>query len=163
MTQKGYPERDATETWEKEGVTYSIVQHTSFMTHYCGYCRFATRPVKEQGYDGFLAYVPAHGGITYAKQSEDGSMVYGFDCAHAGDEDNPNVTDMVWLRTECEKMAAGILAASPYEKRYLLAADNETKAAIIDEYHEHMEREYEARFDLQDNFGAMLRALSGSL
>ena len=157
-----YPESKAETTWERDGVTYSIVQGSGFMAHYCGYCRFAERPVKEQGYNGFLEYVPVHGGITYAGEDEDG-MVYGFDCAHAGDEREPRCWNMAWLKAECEKMAAGILAVVPFEPRYLLAASNEDRAKIIDEYHEHMEREYEARFDLRDNFGAMLNALSGSL
>ena len=148
----------AEETWEKDGVTLFIVKYG----HYCGYCRFAERPVKEQEYSGFLDYVPVHGGITYAVQDE-GGMVYGFDCAHHLDAGDPKCSDKVWLRAECEKMAAGIRAAAIFEDRYLSAMTNEAKAKIIDEYHEHMERECEARFDLRDNFGAMLNLLSGSL
>jgi hypothetical protein len=82
-----YPEDKAGETWRDEGgVQYSIVRHER-LNHYCGYCRFIERPVREVGYKGILTYVPVHGGITYANEDEDG-MVYGFDCAHAGDEGN---------------------------------------------------------------------------
>lgn len=76
--------------------------------HYCGYCTFPQRPVREQGYSGFLEYVPVHGGITYTSQELDGKMTYGFDCAHSGDDKNPDCQDEKWLSAEAERMAEAI-------------------------------------------------------
>ena len=42
-----YPEAKAEVNWEKERVMYSILKTT--MGHYCGYVRFADKPVKEPG------------------------------------------------------------------------------------------------------------------
>lgn len=141
--------------------------------HLCGYARFPERPVREQGYDGILRYVPVHGGITYAHEGEDGSMVYGFDCAHSGDvvpiefERHPEFRERdgrVWLPDEVEvetnRMVVGIKAAAPFEERFLLASTGEERAVVLDEYHEELGRKGIA-FDLSDNFGAMIGVLGG--
>jgi len=151
-----YPEAKAEVNWEKERVMYSILKTT--MGHYCGYVRFADKPVKEPGYNGILSYVPVHGGITYA-HAEEGGMVYGFDCAHSGDEHNPDVRSISWLKGQCEGLAAGILLAAEYEDSYLLAeGDNEKRAAIIDEFTEKL-----GGPEVTNNFGAMLNVLCGEL
>ena len=155
-----YPEKEATKTWEREGVTFSIAQMP--LGHYCGYCRFPKRPTIEEGYDGILAYVPVHGGLTYAESDADGTMVYGFDCAHSGDDENPERSDIDWLTAECERMAVGIAVAAEFEEAYLLARDGETRAATLDAYHDKM-RETGAEFVLADNFGAMINVLCGQL
>jgi hypothetical protein len=137
------------------------------MGHYCGYVRFPKRPVREEGYEGILVYVPVHGGITYAQQSEDGSMVYGFDCAHAGDWSEIHTYGKKWtleeVVKETENMAVAIQLAAKYEKRYLQALTNEGKAKIIDEYHKELKEKHGIIFNLDDNFGAQLKLLSGNL
>lgn len=154
-----YPESKAVKVWEyDDGVVYSIVPYG----HYCGYCRFPKRPLIEQGYNGIAAYVPVHGGITYAEEAKDGSMVYGFDCAHSGDEERPELRDLAWLSKECERMAEGVKLAAEYEKRYLTSVTNEETAKVLDEYHTKL-RDKGITFDLRDNFGAMLRVLCGNL
>jgi hypothetical protein len=131
-----------------------------------GYVRFAKRPVREQGYDGILTYVPVHGGITYANADGKG-MVYGFDCAHLGDEpDGDNweqVNNYEWMRGECERMGMGVLLAATVEARYLLAPSSEEKGEIIDEYHRACALWGGGDFELTENFGAMLRVLGGDL
>lgn len=126
-------------TWQKDNVTFYIVKnewnHGLTGGHYCGYCQFAKRPVIEQDYNGILTYVPVHGGITYAKEQPDGSMIYGFDCAHWGDDNDARCISKEWLTAECERMALGIQVAAKYEERYLLARELADKAAIIDEMH----------------------------
>ena len=155
MHSKGYPESQATETWERDGVTYSIVYHEG-MGQPCGYCRFAKRSVREEGYDGILAYVPVHGGITYAERDDDGSIVYGFDCAHYN---SPPAPDTAWLHEQCELMARAILAAKPYEKRYLRCVSQKGKAKVLDEYLESIG----ANADEALGFGAMINLLCGEL
>jgi len=161
-----YPESMAVEVWTKDGLTFSVVQHPT-MGHYCGYVRFPKRPVREQGYFGILTYVPVHGGITYAEESEDGSMVYGFDCAHLGDWSPYHPEGKQWtleeVKAEAEKMAEGIKCVAKYEKRYLECVTNECKAKVIDEYHKEMKERFGIKFDLKNNFGALLNLLGGEL
>ena len=130
--------------------------------HYCGYVTFPSRFLTERGYDGFLTYVPVHGGITYAEQEDDGPMTYGFDCAHLGDDEDPKVRDMDWLTAECKRMAVGLIMAAEYEKRYLLAVTGEEKAAVIDEYHDAL-KPFGMVFNVTDNFGSMINLLFGRL
>ena len=157
-----YPENKAIKIWEKDGLVFSIVKHPT-MGHYCGYVRFPKRPVKEKGYGGILTYVPVHGGITYAEESEDGSMVYGFDCAHYNDWSPINPNGKKWtleeVKREVEKMARAIKLAAKYERRYLRCTTNRGRAKVIDEFH----KELGVKFDITDNFMAMLNLLAGRL
>jgi len=161
-----YPESKAVKVWRKGNLTFSIVKHSS-MGHYCGYVRFPKHPVKEKEYGGILTYVPVHGGITYAKESEDGSMVYGFDCAHAGDFSETFPYGKKWtieeVEKETEKMAIGIEIAKKYEKRYLQSYTQKGKAKVIDEFHKELAEKHGITFKLQDNFGAMLNLLGRDL
>jgi len=142
-------------SWVKDGIRYSLWSGP----HYCGYCTFPKRITKESGYGGILTYVPVHGGITFAEQSEDG-MRYGFDCAHAGDDMDPKTWDEVWLVGQCELMANGIIVAAQFEDEYLLAeGDVKKRADVLDRYHASLG----ASFDIRDNFGAMINLLAGEL
>ncbi len=131
VTRTEYPESKAIETWVFEGLVCSITRNG--MGALCGYVRFPKRPVSELGYDGIIGGVRVHGGVTYAKQFADGSMVYGFDCSHSGDRGDINETeyskehlalmtslfdpsDHLWtvaeVRTETEQMVTGIKFAA---------------------------------------------------
>lgn len=127
--------------------------------HHCGYVRFPERPVKEDGYYGILTYVPVHGGITYAGEHADGGFVYGFDCAHAGDNQNPDTWDMEWLQAQCVLMKRSIELAAKYEDEYLANESNDYRSELIARYH----AELGASFDVRDNFGAMINVLFGQL
>ena len=145
--------------WSKDGIRFCIAK--AGLGHYCGYCTFPHRPVREHGYNGFMEYVPVHGHITYAAVEQTGTT-YGFDCAHAGDDEDPNCQDEQWVKVECERMAEAIKLAVVYEPAYLEAGTNEEKAAIIDAYHEQL-REHGIEFCLTDNFGALINVLGGYL
>lgn len=164
-----YPEDKAEITWEEDNLVFSLIHITRDYPPeyelnnewYCGYVRFPSRPLIATGYNNFATYVPVHGGITFAEEHEDKSMVYGFDCAHLDDIKNPKL-DINWLKHECRILALGIKVAVKYEKDYLLAPSQEEKANIIDTYHEEMEK-LGVEFDLQDNFGALLKLIGGNL
>lgn len=164
--EREYPEKVAIKVWEKNDLILSIVQSLE-MGHYCGYVRFPKRPVREKGYYGILTYVPVHGGITYAHSSCDGSMVYGFDCAHSGDYSKTLQTGHKWtlneVEQETEKMAYAIQCTAKYEKRYLRNMTLKGKAKVIDEYHNEVEKAIGASFNLGDNFGATLNILTGRI
>lgn len=157
-----YPEnyKDAVKVWQHDGMQFSILR--AHLGHYCGYVRFEARPVAEEGYRGFMNYVPVHGGITFANEDDDGSMVYGFDCAHCDDEKDEKLRDLEWLGEECFRMGRAIVAAKEFEPRYLAATDDAEKAKVIQEYHDAMKQQG-IDFNLRDNFGAMINAMFGSL
>lgn len=171
-----YPESDAV---RRDG-NLSVVHFEG--SHYCGYCRMP-RLMAESGYDGLLRYVPVHGGITYAAKSETGQMVYGFDCAHAGDETNLWWHDPQAVLDEARNMSRGIWIATLFEPFYLLPLDRKWtiriplrggtlrlsytlvprwKAHVIDAYHWACGL-FGIEFELTDNFGAMIALMFGEL
>lgn len=152
-----YPESEAVKVWTIEDMTFSIVKQP--FGHYCGYVRFPERFVEENDYHGILTYVPVHGGITFARMFGN-DMVYGFDCAHADDENDPDLRNIDWLTDECERMAWAIIVAYYYEGVYLEAQSGEERAAVLDLYHDEM-RGKGVFFHLDDNFGAMIETLFG--
>lgn len=183
VTEETYPESKSCLGAVAGGVKLIIVKHDT-IDHYCGYAVFPSRPSREEGYNGLLTYVPVHGGITYATQREDGTMAYGFDCGHAGDDTNPDLRSLPWLLAECGRMALSITEATidrrswwlriwqrlrygraewSIEDRYLATEDSEERAGIIDEYHKVLREKHGIGFELQDNFGAMIGCLAGRL
>jgi hypothetical protein len=70
-------------------------------THYCGYVRLGG-PVADEKLD----WLTVHGGITYEKRDADGTAVYGFDCAHVGDERDDAYYDVEgWLTQHVMELA----------------------------------------------------------
>lgn len=130
--------------WNNDNLKLSVLW---VRDHYCGYVWFPKRPVREQGYNGILTYVPVHGGITYA-EIEGKGMKYGFDCAHSGDWVSYNPSGHKWtleeVVAETEKMSRAIQLIAKYEKRYLRNITNKGKAKVIDEYHKELGEPKEA-------------------
>lgn len=147
---------------------YIVENHTASYLgagNYNGYVRFPKRPVQEKGYDGILTYVPVHGGITYAEEDDKG-MVYGFDCAHFGDEDNPKLNDLQWMRAECRRLARGILIAADYEPQYLQGdGDNEQLLELLQHFYNHVQDHGLPGFDTEEgwNLGVAIKLMGGNL
>jgi hypothetical protein len=133
---KYYPDDWAQETWDVDEMRFYLVNHE--LGHWCGYVRFTERFLLEDGYDGIVSEVPVHGGITYAEQDDRG-MVYGFDCAHYGDDEDPRVRDLAWLRAECEWMGRAILVAKDFEIDYLKANGYEERSKVAEAFEERLE------------------------
>jgi hypothetical protein len=125
-----YPERAAEKVWTAHGATLSLVRQELLRApHWCGYVRFPA-PLFADGDDNSpLGYVPVHGGVTYVHIDDDGSAVYGFDCAHAGDEHDLNLRDVAWLTAHTEQFAAALLAAADDTDEPLIAAVLDESAA----------------------------------
>jgi len=119
-----------------------------------GYIVFKKRPVREYGYNGILSYVPVHGGITYADESNIG-MVYGFDTAHHNSHEFPR-DDNHWIKGQIEIMLKGIKRAAEVENKYLRCVSNKGKA-------KHCQYVADAAPDQEMGFGAMINMLSGEL
>ena len=61
------------------------------MGHRCGYVGVNAEVFANIGYDELD--VDVHGGLTYARNEEDGLRWYGYDCAHLGDARDINLMD----------------------------------------------------------------------
>lgn len=156
-----YPENKAVRiAWDEEQEVTKTLVYTS-ANHYCGYVRFKTRPVIEEGYGGILIHVPVHGGITYANEDEQG-MVYGFDCAHIGDETNLQLQDETFLLEECRRLALAIRIAAKWEPAYLSYSPSEAwRAHVVQGYLDRLKQ-----FGIEQesfNFGQILTILCGHL
>lgn len=157
--------------WERDGMTFALVNMhklrdgaQDYRAPWNGYVHFVVSPLQRtSGYEGILTYVPVHGGITYGGRNDDGSATYGFDCAHGGDEKNPDWHDIERVKAETERMGECIRIAASYEEPYERAWGNEEKAAVLDEFHSACNLWGEAEFDLSDNLGAMIHLLGGEL
>lgn len=155
-----YPEDQACEKWEKNGLKMSLLIHP-IGGHYCGYVRFPKRLMQEPEYRGLLTYVPVYGGITYAEEDQN-SMVYGFDCNHGESDRNPNLRNRKWLKQEVEKMAIGIVTAAEFEPSYLAADDNEERFNVIRQFHQAL-KDKSIEFNPQENLGALINIIFDEL
>jgi hypothetical protein len=166
----GWIKREAVEIFEIEGHECWIVKNGAWdefdklrerfpdfpflEVGYNGYAVWKERPLVEPGFYGVLAYVPVHGGITYAEHDELGT-VYGFDTAHANSEGFP-IRDIEWIKHEILMLILGVEMAAKIEPEYLAAdGDNQRRAELV-----------QPLIDLAEgglNFGTMLNLMSGEL
>ena len=133
-------ENESVEKWNKDGLKFYLLKiypgSTFLQPYYCGYVRFSDLPVKK---DSFLDYIPVHGGITLAEKDDQGGMIYGFDCMHGLDSEDPRTKDIGWLKKECERMGQAIVLASEYEDEYLAAKTDGDRSKILDKYRKAVE------------------------
>ena len=182
-----YPDDKASKTWEFDalgeqatGYLLKVDLNTDIMDGwYCGYVRFKKNPLSKPGYNGAATYVPVHGGITFFNDKyDDGSVVFGFDCAHAGDSDKEELKDEEFLTKTVENMAVAIKMLSGTDVAYniLHSIDsaisaifpkarfvNKFMVKLIDSYHSKVEAAGAGEFDITDNFGAMIHVLGGKV
>lgn len=144
--------------WLYKGKELEIVE---FRGHYNGYVVYPVKPCQEEHYHGIIRYVPVHGGITWAQQEKRG-FSYGFDTAHGDDDKNPRWKNLEEMTKETQLMADAIDLAVEVEPMYLSCDSEEEKASVIQLYHDVLARKG-IKFELTDNFGAMISVLCGSL
>jgi hypothetical protein len=89
-----------------------------FKGHYCGYVSFPEPPCSIDWID-YESIVDVHGGVTYYQWEDDTKQyVVGFDCAHAGDQDDPDCQDINWVLNEAKFLGKQILFLAKYSKQY---------------------------------------------
>lgn len=140
----GYIVRVEDSMWQLSEQT-SYIAKPLHQHRYNAYVKFKKPPTRSRGYEGIYAYVPAHGGLTFAEKYKDG-MVYGLDTAHMGDGQREHLYDLEWLENHLRMVARAILLAASYEARYLEAdeePETEKRYAVIDEYRSMCEQLYE--------------------
>ena len=104
-------------------------------SYLCGYVEFPKSQIPERWWDDFTAeglkYLRVHGGITHVATDET-TIVFGLDCAHAGDDDNPDLQnpDHVYHLVEDMETLISVYADRIQAWR---AASPHDRMAIIDE------------------------------
>jgi hypothetical protein len=82
-------------------------------SHLCGYVHYPDGGPNLDMYDlSDGPHIKVHGGVTYEKRGDEGYTA-GFDCAHAGDRNNPKTSDPQWVLSEAKRMHRQIL---PYKR-----------------------------------------------
>lgn len=149
-----YLKEKAVETGVIDGCEYFIVP-APMENALNGYAVFKNKPVRENDYNGILAYVPVHGGITLCHHEKDGKVVYGFDTLHYNSQEYPR-TDKEWVKGQISIMIAGIKQAAKVELKYLKAVTNKGKGKWA-------QTVQDIQPEQGQNFGVMLNLLSGQL
>jgi len=73
-----------------------------------GYVKFTPNPLADI-YTDRMHDIRVHGGVTYQRLCEGGAAVFGFDTMHYRSDEYP-ITDVELIKSECEALAAGVLA-----------------------------------------------------
>ena len=123
-----------------------------------GYVVFPKKPLRQDGYDGLAAYVPVHGGITYAKEVAGEGFVYGFDTLHYQSELSP-VDDKEWIKGQCKIMVNAILVASKVEAKYMKCLTDSGKYKYCQMVRNAAEKPENAPINMSET----LRLMSGKL
>jgi len=160
-----YPFSISVETGVLSNCEYAIVPHPSHSYsipgNFNGYVIFPKRLTIESGYNGILAYIPVHGGITYCNEFPEGPMVYGFDTGHCDSEEYP-IRDMSWIKEQCILMRDAIIRVSKIESQYIeaeklsIANRNSVRADLLQPI-------LDLATNPSFNFGLAIKFLSGSL
>lgn len=125
--------------------------------HLCGYVAFpaADTPAEWAGnyHADALQYLSIHGGLTFGKQFGDW-CVFGFDCGHYEDDQNPSLRDPGYVMDLAYQMRNQMVA---YRERLpeWRAASRERRIEIVEEINK------TARLPTGWGFGAMIGMLGG--
>jgi hypothetical protein len=132
------------------------------MHHYCGYVAIpiGSVPVEWRGnYNAdALQYLAIHGGITYcevAPKEEPQFVVFGFDCAHCDDDENPDLKDVSYVMRLAAQMESQLITYAKRIEKWR-DANRERRIEII----ESIIREAEVKTEL--GFGALVGMLGGA-
>jgi hypothetical protein len=88
--------------------------NNGYSDHYCGYTWIEKSKVPEEWweYSNIPYDLDIHGGLTYSDVVGD-YVIYGFDCAHLNDENDPRLQDETFILELCQVMRSEILSAIP--------------------------------------------------
>jgi len=126
--------------------------------HLCGYCAFDDEEIPSHwrgNYDApGLQFLAIHGGLTYAEHKAPFS-IFGFDCAHSGDDCDPKLRNPEHVMGLAHQMRAQLSAFAARRDEWLTAS-REERAAIIDSV------SAGAEFKTEPGLAGMLEILMGA-
>jgi hypothetical protein len=127
-------------------------------SHLCGYTRIPREKTPDSwrgNYDAdALQFLSVHGGLTYAEDDGD-YCIFGFDCAHAGDENRPELKDAVHVLSLAKSMRQQLDLFAAKRDEWLLA-DRDLRVRIIEEIRAADTQKHEL------GLGAMISAWGGA-
>lgn len=104
--------------------------------HLCGYVAIHKDGIPKEwrgDYDADgLQYLGVHGGITFCECDDGEHVVFGLDCMHPGDEDDPNMQDPEHVMELVRDMKKALYAYAERIEEWR-AANREGRIAILDE------------------------------
>jgi hypothetical protein len=126
--------------------------------HLCGYVAIPKVKLPKSwhgNYDGpGLQYLNVHGGLTYA-EIRGSYCIFGFDCAHAGDEENEDMYNPEYVMKLTEQMEEQIMSfAAIYPEWY--ASSDEERIAMLQKIRDSAETQEHL------GFGALIDMMSGA-
>jgi len=93
----------------------------NYRAPYNGYVVFHRKDIPKDWWGNYnadaLQYLNIHGGITFCKK-EGNYIVFGFDCAHSGDETNPKLKDINYVMQLTEQMEEQIMEYKKVIKKW---------------------------------------------
>jgi len=136
MTEKKYdfyPFNHSNCVWQQGNK--AIIQHDRY-SHYCGYVVFDRKDVPETWFNDdydldSMDLLAIHGGLTY-KEVKGDYVVFGFDCMHAGDEDNPLLQDLDYVIKLVDQMESQLKLHIKNLSKYKKLKTKEQQAAYLD-------------------------------
>jgi len=126
--------------------------------HLCGYVALKKGQVPEEWLGNYsadaLQYLSIHGGITFCEIYED-YVVFGLDCAHAGDEEREELRDPMYVMGLVEDMEQQLLEYTKVIKKWRRSS-REKRIKMIDKIRN------KSKYFKGLGFGAMIDMLGGS-
>lgn len=124
----------------------------------CGYVAFKNDEIPESWVGNYsaagLQYLNVHGGFTFANSHGDWS-VFGFDCAHLHDDENPMLLDMDYVMGLAEQMESQMKALA-LKHRDFVKADKEEKVEMLQGIRD------QGGIKEEIGFGGLLNVLAGT-
>jgi len=135
----------------------AVIRHSS-LGHLCGYCVIEKSNIPKEWWGNYnadgLQYLNVHGGITYCRKEGD-YVVFGFDCAHSGDENIPELKNMEHVLALAQDMKRQILDYASIIDEWR-TADDKKKAEMLDAIRE------KAKYKHEFGFGALIGIMFGN-
>jgi len=121
------------EIWRENKMVVRYVRGD--LSYLCGYVEFPKSQIPERWWDDFTAeglkYLRVHGGITHVAIDET-TVMFGLDCAHAGDDDRPDLQNPEHVYRLVEDMETLISVYASRIQAWRTASPHD-RMTIIDE------------------------------
>ncbi len=134
----------------------AVVKQT--VGHFCGYVALPKDKVPPEWHGNYdadaLQYLNIHGGITYCEVNDD-YIIFGFDCAHAGDETDPNMQSVDCVMKLVEDMEKQLVMYAEVIDEFR-SADKDRAIEIIESIRQ------VSKTNNKPGFGMMIDMLNGA-
>jgi len=137
-----------------------VLQHDT-LGHLCGYVAFNKKDIPQAWHGSYdapgLQGLNIHGGLTFCDVKED-EVIFGFDCAHLDDDENPDLLDVDYVMGLTKQMEQQLIAYKQHFTRFKrLTKNSKLRGKILDEVRG------TATVNCEFGFGTMIGLLAGEI